>query len=81
MFGIADLSSFSSQPSSIMRPGRPEESVMHDQVAADRLALRQRAFDLPEEAVVVVDVLEVFDVDAVVLLELRRATDASSSSR
>ena len=27
MFGIADLSSFSSQPSSIIRPGSPEESV------------------------------------------------------
>ena len=27
MFGIALLSSFSSQPSSIMRAGRPDESV------------------------------------------------------
>ena len=63
MFGIADLSSFSSQPSSIMRAGSPDVSVSTMMSRSDRLALRQWPLDLPEEAVVVVDVFEVLDLD------------------
>ncbi len=69
MFGIADLSSFSSQPSSIIRPGRPDESVRTMMSRPIDCPCESGALDLPEEAVVVVDVLEVLDVHAVVLLE------------
>ena len=41
MFGIALLSSFSSQPSSIIRRGRPDESVM---------TMRSRPIDWPCES-------------------------------
>ena len=52
---------------------QPEVAVVvgqHDDVAVDRLPARERALDLPEERGVVVDVLDVVDVDAGLLLEL-----------
>ena len=50
-------------------PARGHVVGQHDDVAPDRLAVLELLADLPEELVVVVDVLEVLDVAAVLLVE------------
>ena len=71
MFGIALLSSFSAQPCLSIRPEIAVVVRQHDDVAPGRLPPAQLGAELGVvEARVVVDVFDVVDVDAVLLLEL-----------
>ena len=70
MFGIAALVELL-DPALLDEQRRIRRVVgHHDDVAPDRLAAGERRLDLPEEAGVVVDVLDVLDLDAVLLREL-----------
>ena len=69
VLGVRDVLLVDRSDIAVAHPARGHVVRERDDVAADRLARRQLLADLPEELEVVVDVLDVLDVTAVLLVE------------